>query len=888
MKSWFSIPAFRVRKLLRRDKAEQELEKELGFHIDMLIEEKINSGSSPESARRAALAEFGYLDLTKENCRDNWGIAPISSLWKDILWGIRNTFLKRTRSSFTIAVTLCLCLAWLMATFTKFDSVFFRELPVPSPNQVVRVVSESTKGGAFSYLNARDYIEHTQSFSSLSAYLHHSELVWTKDGENNILRSSFTTPNFFETLGVNMSLGNGYSREENTNPSSENYAVISHDLWTSEFGADKEVIGQSIVLNNSVLTISGVAPRGFTGVRKGRKVDVWLPVSKLKIALPSYFTTNRSHIGFSIIGRLKPESDLRSAEQELEALAQNLDKQYPNHAFALPKLLKVRSESDFQKESNPELYRLYLIVIAISFCLLLVACCNISNIIIIQTLERKAEFATRLSLGASHLRIFSTLFWENATIIASSGIISFILLLFLTNIGAPILGLDASSPNAPSLWLLGALLVSITLILSGISYTLVEKVDLVSGVKKATTGSSKSRTKKALLLAQISLSTGLLAYALFSVQSLNKAWSLNPGHNTSNTILARLYLKSTNWKTEQTWEYFVNLKEHLESLPEVERVGIASSLPLSGTGYVEISLDETSPDGKGKLFARQTRICHDFFDTMGIQILRGECTTMNDHFKTELPKHHQGPLPILINDAFAKKHFPETDPVNKVIYKGHYRRDLLIKGVVTNFKVNLRQSPEPSFYLPYDFHSTKNRFLVWHIKTIDHRPDAYKRIKEEMESFNSEVPVVYFKRIEDHLASEFSSIRSASVISACLAALAILLSGIGIWSTIRFEVNQRRREIGIRLALGYSPWKLFLFLSRDTTLTILLGATAGISLAAVATGYSQQILFDQKAIDLDVFLLSILLISTIGALSVLQPFIKFWKTSPYNFINATG
>lgn len=869
---------FRVVSFFKNGALEREMDEEMQAHFDQLVDDFKALGYEEPEAKRMANREFGNIDRVKEECRDNWGIRFVFDSWRDLCFGLRNAALKRTKSSAVIAITLSLCLGWLISVYSLFESTFYRELPVEDPDRVVRVLSEATNG-AFSYLNAVDYIKESQSFESLSAYLHFTELIWHRDEETTVLNSSFVSENFFETLAQTMHLGSDLSE------GSEDVAIISHTLWKTQFGAKQDTIGESVILNGKPLTVVGVAPETFLGIRKGRETDIWIPVSNLKIALPGYFTSNRGHIGFRLIGRLKEGISTNQAEQELETIAQNMEVLYPNHAYNIPKLIRISSESKYLKNSRPERHRLYLLILIVSIALLTIACCNICNVLISGILERQAEFTIRLSLGAPPTSIFRLLFWENLMLVLAGGLGGVVLLVFFLRFGTPLIGLDQVTPNYNAFILLSLLLLLIVLVFTTVSLPYSRNKDLVSSVKRSITGAPKSKTKRALLLMQVALSSALLIYSLFSVQSLRNAWALNPGHATENIVLARLYLKATGWKADEAWAYYWNLKEHLESLPEVEVIGIGGSLPLSGTGRVEISTENVNQDSNGKIFANQTRIGPDFFEAMGVHLLQGECTNRNDHFQTELPKHHSGPLPIVINKSFAQHFFPSEDPINKIIYKGHYRRDLLIKGVVSDFKTELHTPPQPGFFIPYDYNATKNRFLVWHIKTTNNRPETIKRIQDTISSFNDTIPIIQFGTIEDHLKHEFESIRAGSTTSSGLAIIGVFLSALGIWAMLRTEIDSRKREIAIRMALGCKIWKLFTLLSKDVARTISIGVGTGIILAIFAVHYSQGVLFQADPLNVLIYTLALALIAITTLLSAAGPMFKLAQGSPATFAN---
>ncbi|NER01000.1 MAG: hypothetical protein F6K30_30635 [Cyanothece sp. SIO2G6] len=260
--------------------------------------------------------------------------------------------------------------------------------------------------------------------------------------------------------------------------------------------------------------------------------------------------------------------------------------------------------------------------------------------------------------------------------------------------------------------------------------------------------------------------------------------------------------------------------------------------------------------------------------------MQGEFTNRNDHFRSEHRVHHDGPLPILINESLAEQLYPSKDPINQIVYKGHYRRDMLIKGVVSDFKIDLYDPPRPGFYIPYDYHATKNRFLVWHIKTTGNRAETVNRIRKVITDFNSAVPVIQFKTIEDHLGREFRTLRAGSIISSGLAVIGIFLSGLGIWSILRSEITNRKREIAIRTALGCKTWRLLAIIVKDMIKTVVFGLAIGIILAALTVHQSKTVLFDSDPLALGIYIQATVLIVTAGLLSATGPLTKLWQSSP--------
>lgn len=776
---------------------------------------------------------------------------------------------RRPFGTIAVILTLAICMGWIGALVGLFNAYFLKPLPVPQADRVVRVFGNPT-GGPISYPNFLSYREQTQALDSLAAFWTDPQVVWDHGGSVKLLRGTFVSANFFETLRPRMSLG-AYFREEVADGSAlGDVVVISERLWQTEFAGAEDAVGTAIRLNNGLFTVIGVLAREFEGLNTRHVTDLWLPVSSIRIAKHRYFTEHRGHFAFSLIGRLAPRTTAAAAQTELRSIAANVRDAFPEQNYNVHNTLSVVPQSRAEIARGAERFNLQVLLLLISGTLLAIACANVINVSLSNVIRRRGELGVMRCLGARGIHVYLPFVTEAAIVAAFSGALGFAMWQGLVRYVAPAMDMRGVPPDVQVIGFIAFLLLGLIFLLSIFPYVYSRRFDLNTVMKQFGAGVSSTKLQRALLSLQIGLSTGLLVVALLFIKSLDRAWQSDFGFHPKNMVLINLNVRAKGWSAPEALLFIQNVTRHLESVPGVESVGVAAALPLNVENRTYIEIDDLggAEGSKGDFVVDQTRIGPNYLRTMGMPLMRGRYTTYDDHFRTESVQHHPEPLPVIVNETFVRRYYPGVDPIHRIFYKDTSRRSLQIVGVVADVKTDLHAAPSPGFYLPFYHSAVKDRFLVVHVRgAMGSRPLA-RIVEQEVQKFDHSIPIGYSSTIEDHLAREFSTLTAGSVIIGALSVIGILLAAVGTWALFGFELNGRQREIAIRIAVGASRGEIFRLVAGRTAARVTAGYVGGVLAVMLAAPWLGRYLYGAAVHDLEVQAIALAVVLLVAGLSV--------------------
>ena len=705
----------------------------------------------------------------------------------------------------------------------------------------------------FSYPDYVDLRERSAAFSGLLAY-HDDFVSLTGTAKPERVYGALISANYFEVLGVKPILGSVFLPAEEEKPGRTPSVIISYGLWQRHFGGDPSIVGKPIQLNRQLCTVVGVAPQDFQGCKSGLRTDLWAP-----LVYRGDQVNERGSYWLNVLGRLKPGVDRRQAEVELDMQMRRIAEQYPeSHRGPNQITLDPLYRSPFG--ANVYLYKSLPMLLALATVLLLLACANVANLLLVHSVARRREIAIRLSLGAGRFRLIRQLLVESLILALAGGSIAMLLTLWTAGSFASFfppadLPLTLNGRADHSVLLAAFAITLLTAVIFGTLPALrVSKLAPVEVLKdesgSVSSGPHKSRLASALVTAQISLSLLLLICAGLFVRTLQIAQAQDPGFNPERVLLASYDLQPAGYSREQGIAFDRDLLSRLQALPGVESATLADFSPLSFTIHTNIvQVDGYVPQLRESMEISRANVGPDYFRTMRTSIVAG---------REFSPQDSQESQPVaIVNQAFVDRYWPGRDPVGKRI--NTYGRWFTVIGVAQNAKYRRLVYPdEPVIYLP--LYQAYYGLVIIHAR-VSGDPRAFAgAVEKTVHGLNPELPLfnVTTLRSSMQLGSIFE--RLAGTFAGAFGLLALLIAAVGIFGVVDYTTRQRTREIGVRMALGARPADVLgMVLTQGLKLT-LTGLCLGLALSLALTRFIRSMLFGVTEMDgLTIVTVSILL-----------------------------
>ncbi len=862
---------------------DQRLSEEMRFHVDMATERNVRAGMAPDEARRAALLAFGGPQQWREATRDEIRSRPAEELMRDVRYAVHSL---RLAPAFTAAVvaTLALSIGATTAIFSVVNAVLLRPLPYAGADRLVALCEKSptwkpgTPMCGPGEVNPGNYLAWHDQVRSLvnAAAFYETRTALSARGRDAIsVLARVSTASIFPTLGARPVLGRFFFEAEDV-PGGPPVVVLSYAFWRNQLGGDSSVIGSRILLNGTSQTVIGVAG---PEAELYEHVDVWVPTR--------FSAAQRTASGRSLraVGRLKAGATIEAANKELRAIAAQRGHDLPDvdanwSAFAVP--LREQLVGGSQR-------MLWTLLGAVGF-LLLIACANVANLHLARAADRQREIALRVSLGASPSRVIRQLLTENAVLAAGAGLLGFLLAFRATST------LVALVPDRLSIQTLhevsmdwrvlvfAAVLTLFTVVLFGLAPAIqTTRADVQSLLKEGgRTGSSQSRRsgrlRSALVVAEMSLALVLLAGAGLMARSMAALDRVSLGFDAQHVFTARVALPTVRYPNDTaTVRAFEALLSRIQAIPGVTNAGLVSHLPLSGarsaSGF-DVEGFPVLPQGE-KPVGDMRAVTPGYFAAMKIPILEGRDLTAGDGI---------GSAPVAVVSAtLAHKFWPNGSAIGHYLdYEWDKMEHVRIVGVTGDIHhVDARTQPFMEIYRPLTQFAWHTMFLVVHV-TGD--PSQYSApIRNALRSVDPEVPLASIRPMAALVSESVGVTRLSAVLFALFGGLGLLLAAIGIYGVMSYTVQQRRHEIGVRLALGAAPRAVVALIVRRGAALSLTGIVLGFVLASLGTTAMEKLLFGVGTHDGATFIGAALLL---GAVAVFACYLPGKKATRVNALTA--
>ncbi|MGB6386198.1 MAG: ABC transporter permease [Terriglobales bacterium] len=806
----------------------------------------------------------------------------MTTLSQDLRYAIR-MFLKSPGFAAIAVLTLALGIGANTVLFSVVNGVLLNPLPYPHSDELV-AISADTPGfnhAPVAYLNFLDWQHDTQTFSSMAMY-RNEDYNFTGTSEAERLSGYMISAGFFSTLGVQPILGRAFRPDEDQLGAAP-VAMIGGGLWKRKFGSSPQIIGHSLTLNGTSYLVVGVVPTNFTFY--GHDRDVYTPIGQWND--PS-FRERRIVVSARVIGRLKPGVTLPQAQADMDVIARNLAAAFPEADKDLGIDL-VSMKEDIVGNVQPFL----LVLLAAVGFLLLIACANVANLLLARSLGRSREFAVRAALGASHMRVIRQLLTESILLAGLGGALGLLLAYFGTK--TVLNTLPGSLPRANEIsldWRVLLFTMALSLfaaIVFGLAPALKSsRVNLQGILKEGGRGSSSARhrVQGTFVAIEVAMTLLLLVGAGLMLRSLTALWRVNPGFNPSHAITFNLSMPSSSATTSaETRARLRQFDDKMRSIPGVRAVSVTlgsrpmihdSSLPFWIEGQPKPANDNEMPQAMFYLVEAG------FQQAMGMTLERGRFVTPQDNENT--------PVVVDIDDVFARTYFPHEDPIGKHINLVHFNVQPEIVGVVGHIKqwglgADAKSAVEAQFYYPFMQIPEKLMPMVADAVAVVLRtegdPAAIMGLVRQAVEQNDPREVIYgVQTMDDVIATSFAARRLSMILLGVFAALALVLSCVGIYGVISYLVSQRTHEIGVRMALGAQRSDVMRLVLGEGAKMALIGVVIGIAAALGLTQLMANQLFGVTAHDPLTFVIVAILLALVALLACYIPARRAVRVDP--------
>jgi putative ABC transport system permease protein len=862
----------RIRALIRRDAVLHDIDDELRSHLEMEADANREAGMSDEDAGRAARKSFGNLGSIKDRAYEVRGGGFMETLLQDLRYGIR-LLLKHPGFTLVAVATLALGIGANTAIFSIVNAVLLRPFRFENPAQIV-IVTEDATGNYLSYPNFSDWKDDRNLFASTAAVRSNESYNFTGAGEAERLQGRLVSAGFLSTLKTKPLLGRDFVADDDRSGATPT-VLLSYAFWNRRYNADETIVGRPITLNNQNYTVVGVLPRDF---QFDLDADVTIPIG----LSADRFKARGADPGIIVVARLLPNATDRQAQVALNVVYARLEQEYPASNTGRRAYVTSMHEHFVGSARQP-----LVILLGSVGLVLLIACANVANLLLVRGSARKREISVRVALGASRWRIIRELLTGSillALIGAALGV-----LLAHWGTALIVLQLPGSLPrlaeaNVDFRVLLLTLCASVfTGLLFGLAPALqASRLNLTDALKDGDRGSAGSRQhlRSALVVCEVALTLTLLVGAGLLIQSFLRVMQVDPGFRSDH--LLTMQLSVNNPDGNQVDSFFKQLQENVRRLPGVRSVAVSNGLPLAGVNHPTYFIEgKALPKNGAAPVANRYTVSPGYFQTMGIELVKGRVFTLQDTAAT--------PLVAIIDEALAQRTFPNEDPIGKRLSQSRdFRPVYEIVGIVRHVEQYNLDNPAirpPQFYLsinqiPPDRLAGSTQRMNLLLRTDVEPAGLSSAVRAQIAALNKDQAVFNVRTMDGIVSESVAPRRFSTILLTLFAVAALLLASVGIYGTVSCVVAQRTREIGLRLTLGAQPENVLRMVIGEGMKLTLIGVALGLAASFALTRTMRNLLFGVSTTDPLTFLCITLLLALVTLFACWIPARRATRVAP--------
>lgn len=871
---WLSELRLRITALLRRRRLHRDLEEELQFHLAERVGRYRQEGFDAREAARLSRRQFGNPTALKETCRDMWTFRWMEALSQDLRYTLRGLGKSRV---FTLVVilTLTLGIGSTAAIFSVFDAVVLRPLPYPEPSELVllwgNVQRETVERRGTSLADFADWRDQSDSFEGMALYFEEGAALQGVD-EPVRVTGEFVSQPYFDLLGVSPVMGRTFLPAEDQVVQRDAVAILSGGLWQRQFGGDPGIVGRVIRLDDTSYTVVGVMPEWFRGI--GDQAEFWLP---LHMASAQMFEERGSR-GPSVLARLKSTVSFAQAQAEMDEICRRLEQAYPETNEGRGVEL-----SPLDQELLGDIRAPLVVLLGAVGLVLLIACTNVANLLLVRSESRQREVAVRTALGAGRARVFGQLIVESC-LLAFLGACSGLLFAYW-GVGA----LTALSPvTLPSYiqpvvdWrvaLFAALITGLVGVLLGLAPAFhlrsVQLQDVFRQAGRSSTSGVQGRGfRDALVIAEIALAMLLLVGSGLFMRSLQQLMQVRLGYEPAQLLTLRIALLPQSGGPNA-----VSVQEILRAvreIPGVEAVAAGSDTPLTGGSANFYSAEGQPPTtAQDRPRAYRHRVTADFFEALHAPLIAGRVFD-----ETEL---YGDSTVVIVSENLANRFWPGEDATGKRIKFGDAASDapwLTIVGVVNEMKYRgLPENPtaDPDLYLPFNANESAFALLA---RTTGNPAALAPAVREALRRVNPAVVTYNIESMDRLVQSQTVQQQFTSWLMGAFALCALLLATIGIYGVLSYTVSRRSQEFSIRMALGAERGDVLRLVTGSGLGLVAVGLIVGVGASLALTRLFDGLLYGVRPSDPATFAVAGAVLAAVALLASLLPALRASRMAP--------
>ncbi|MFN7992295.1 MAG: ABC transporter permease [Bryobacteraceae bacterium] len=890
---WFQIVRLRLRSLLRRGVLEQELDRELQFHLEQETEKNLDLGLTPSEARSAALRRLGGVAQIQEECRDMRRTSYIENFVSDLRYAVR-TLVKAPVFTLAAIATLTLGIGANTAIFQLLDAVRLRSLPVLEPHRLAQIKIRNMNFGISQYPDNLSYPlfqqirEHQRAFSSIFAWAY-TTLRIGQGAETRRVSVLGVSGELFPTLGVLPAGGRLFRPEDDLRGCAAPTVVLSSSFWQREFGGSLSAIGSRLIVQDHPLEVIGVAPAGFSGPEVGTHFDLALPLCSVSVLNDGDTTPfDRSDYSWlNVMGRLRPGWTRAQASEHLRAISPGLmqatapsgySRNYVENYYLQSRLESISGATGVSRLREAYDRSLWLLL-GLTGLVLLIACANLSSLMLARARAREREFAVRLALGAGRGRLIRQTLTEGLLLAAVGAVFGLALaslfsraILRFLEVGDTRLSLDLT-PDwrmlafTAAVTCLTCVLLSLAPALRAARGQAAEAMK--AGARGLVSGRSRLGFQRLLVVVQVSISLMLVAGAFLFVSSFRRLIALDLGFRAQGILQASFELG----KQDRDESVLRRLLEEVRAVPQVESAAATTNFLIgSGMWSLVVRTDGATRD------SRFTWVSPGFFATLGTPVLAGRDFSSNDRGTS--------PKVAVVNEIFAQTFFPGSDPIGKtfrtVTEPDYPEAEYEIVGLVKNTRYfALRAAEPPMVYAPVNQYPPGVTGTMIFIRSSAALPAVETAVRRRIAVWRPGTGMqfqVFQQTISDTLVRE----RLLAALSGFFGVLAALLASIGLYGVLAYQAVRRRGEIGIRLAVGATRGQIMQLVLREAAILVFLGLVIGVCGFLAVARAAASLLFGISARDPYHIGAAVIVLAVAGAIGSMLPARHASRLDPMN------